>query len=90
MCYNNKILKKERKFMEITEQLIKKSCSSTIYARGTEYFSEGRVHLRKREENLITAVVDGEELYNVNVKLSENAVGDCFCLAADVKSRRAV
>lgn len=65
--------------MEITEAIIKKSCSSTIYKRGLEYFKEGRVHLRKREENLITAVVDGEELYNVQVKLGENGAEDCFC-----------
>ncbi len=44
-----------------------------------EYFKEGRVHLRKREDNLITAVVDGEELYNVQVRLSEKGVEDCFC-----------
>lgn len=65
--------------MKITEAMIKKSCSATIYKRGLEYFKEGRVHLRKREENLITAVVDGEELYNVQVKLTEDAVDDCFC-----------
>ncbi|MCH5209356.1 MAG: SNF2 helicase associated domain-containing protein [Oscillospiraceae bacterium] len=59
--------------------MIKRICSPTIYKRGLEYFNEGRVHLRKREENLITAVVDGEELYNVNVKLSEKAVDECFC-----------
>ncbi|MDY3972365.1 MAG: hypothetical protein SOZ28_06630, partial [Clostridia bacterium] len=65
--------------MRITETMIKKTCSSTIYKRGLEYFKEGRVHLRKREENLITAVVDGEELYNVNVKLSDEKVEGCFC-----------
>lgn len=65
--------------MQITETMIRKTCSSTIYKRGLEYFKEGRVHLRKREENLITAVVDGEELYNVNVKLSGNSVEGCFC-----------
>ena len=65
--------------MEITEAMIKKSCSSTIYKRGLEYFKEGRVHLRKREENLITAVVDGEELYNVQVRLKDDGVEDCFC-----------
>lgn len=90
MCYNYKIqnwysqknaeeLKRKGFKMKITEKMIKKSCSSTIYKRGLEYFKEGRVHLRKREENLITAVVDGEELYNVQAKLSENAVEDCFC-----------
>lgn len=65
--------------MEITEAMIKKSCSPTIYKRGTEYFKEGRVHLRKREDNLITAVVDGEDIYNVQVKLNDNGIEDCFC-----------
>ena len=65
--------------MKITDSMIKKSCSATIYKRGLEYFKEGRVHLRKREDNLITAVVDGEELYNVQVRLSEKGVEDCFC-----------
>lgn len=65
--------------IEITEDMIKKSCSSTIYKRGLEYFKEGRVHIRKREDSLITAVVDGEELYNVQVKLSEDKIGDSFC-----------
>lgn len=65
--------------MEITEQLIKKSCSSTIYNRGTEYFREGRVHLKKREDKLITAIVDGDELYNVQIKLDEDKITDYFC-----------
>ena len=51
----------------------------TVWENLTEYFKEGRVHLRKREDNLITAVVDGEELYNVQVRLSEKGVEDCFC-----------
>ena len=62
--------------MKITDSMIKKSCSATIYKRGLEYFKEGRVHLRKREDNLITAVVDGEELYNVQVRLSEKGAVD--------------
>lgn len=65
--------------MKITEQLIRKSCSATIYKRGMEYFREGRVHLRKREDNLITAVVDGDELYNVQIKLDDEGIADCFC-----------
>jgi superfamily II DNA or RNA helicase len=65
--------------MKITDQLIKKSCSATIYKRGMEYFREGRVHLRKREEKLITAVVDGDELYNVQIKLDDDGVSDFLC-----------
>lgn len=65
--------------MDITDALIKRSCSSTIYRRGMEYFKEGRVHLKKREENLITAVVDGENLYNVMVKFDNDDICDEFC-----------
>ena len=65
--------------MRITENMIRTICSPTMYKRGLEYFKEWRVHLRKREENLITAVVDGDELYNVNVKLGDGKVTEFFC-----------
>ncbi len=65
--------------MEITEKMIKKSCSATIYKRGTEYFKEGRVHLRKRDDKLISALVDGEELYRVQVKFGDDGIDDYFC-----------
>ena len=65
--------------MQITENMIRKICSPTMYKRGLEYFKEWRVHLRKREENLITAVVDGDELYSVNVKLGDGGVTEYFC-----------
>ena len=57
--------------MDITDAMIKKSCSATMYKRGMEYFREGRVHLRKRGDNFINAVVDGDEIYNVQVKFHE-------------------
>lgn len=81
MCYNYKILINCTKgiAMQITENMIRQICSPTMYKRGLEYFKEGRVHLRKREENSITAVVDGEELYNVNVKLDGDKITDSFC-----------
>ncbi|MDD6483000.1 MAG: DEAD/DEAH box helicase [Clostridiales bacterium] len=65
--------------MKITDSLIRKSCSSTIYRRGMEYFKEGRVRLKKRTDNLITAVVDGESLYNVMVSFDEEHIKDKFC-----------
>ena len=65
--------------MKISDSLIKKSCSAAIYKRGMEYFREGRVHLRKRSDDMITAVVDGESLYNVSVKFNENGIEDSFC-----------
>lgn len=66
--------------MKITDSIIRRSCSSTIYKRGMEYFKEGRVHLRKRGDDCITAVVDGESVYNVSVSLDENGnITDSFC-----------
>ena len=66
--------------MKITDSMIRRSCSATIYKRGMEYFREGRVHLRKRSDSLITAVVDGESLYNVSVRFNKNGdISDTFC-----------
>lgn len=65
--------------MDISEQMIKKSCSPMIYKRGLEYFREGRVHIKKREKNAVTAVVDGSELYHVHVKFESEKITDYFC-----------
>ena len=53
--------------MKITDSMIKQRCSDMIYRRGTEYFTEGRVHMRKRSETELSAAVDGEEIYNVYI-----------------------
>ncbi|MBQ7574432.1 MAG: DEAD/DEAH box helicase [Clostridia bacterium] len=65
--------------MNITDKLISAACSPTIYKRGTEYFKEGRVHLRKREENRITAVVDDENIFSVEVEFDKDGVKNSFC-----------
>ena len=65
--------------VKITDELIKKHCSATIYKRGLEYLREGRVHLRKRSDDMISAVVDGTELYNVQIKFSGDEPKDYFC-----------
>lgn len=65
--------------MKITDELIKKACSPMIYKRGEEYHREGRVHLRKKSDSLINAVVDGEDIYNVQVKFNENEISDYMC-----------
>ncbi len=66
--------------MKITEEEIKRISSATIYRRGLEYFKEGRVHLSVRDENEIVALVDGEEVYNVNVRFDDDGrVCDSFC-----------
>ncbi len=65
--------------MKISDSLIKKICSSMIYKRGVEYFNEGRVHMRKRSETELTAVVDGEDLYNVQITLNGEGVDKVLC-----------
>lgn len=65
--------------MKITDGMIKKTCSSMIFKRGTEYFKEGRVHLRKRSESEILAVVDGGERYNVRITFDDDKIKDVFC-----------
>ncbi|MBQ7974701.1 MAG: SNF2 helicase associated domain-containing protein, partial [Clostridia bacterium] len=66
--------------MKLSEQSIKKICSSVIYKRGMEYYNQGRVHIKNRETNGFTAVVDGEDLYNVRVEVSaDGEITDYFC-----------
>lgn len=66
--------------MKISEQEIKKICSPAIYKRGMDYFNQGRVHIKNRDAEGFTAVVDGERLYNVSVKFTEDGgIKDFFC-----------
>ena len=60
--------------MELTDKTIKSLCSSTIYKRGTEYFKQGRVHIKTRDEDKLTAVVDGDAVYNVQIKMTEDKI----------------
>jgi len=66
--------------MKISEQTIRRLCSPVIYKRGVEYFNEGRVHLKKKEQQSVTAVIDGEAVYSTSIKFSdEGSVDYCFC-----------
>ena len=65
--------------MKITDNMIKSICSSMIYKRGVEYFSEGRVHMRKRSETELSAVVDDDELYNVYVTFKDDGIDNILC-----------
>lgn len=65
--------------MKITEEAIKSICSATMYKRGLDYFKEGRVHIKLREEQAIGAWVDDDELYNVRITMKGDKVGDYFC-----------
>ena len=68
--------------MKITDSMIKQRCSDMIYRRGTEYFTEGRVHMRKRSETELSAAVDGEEIYNVYITFDENGIKSELCTCA--------
>ncbi len=66
--------------MQINDKIIKSLVSSTIYRRGLDYFRSGRVHLKQCSENEINAVVDGNQLYNVQIRSNDNGEIDyLFC-----------
>ncbi len=66
--------------MKITDSTIKRICSAVMCRRGAEYFRDGRIHLKKRSDRLITAVADGESLYNISVRFNEDgSVADTMC-----------
>ena len=65
--------------MSINEKLIRAACSPTIYKRGSEYFREGRVHLKKRGDNHIGAAVDDERIFTVDVEFDDDKITKSFC-----------
>jgi len=68
--------------MHITDEDIKKICSSTVCSRAAEYFEKGRVHIKKREENILTASVDDDRMYNTRIDFAEGKIKDVFCTCA--------
>ena len=65
--------------MKITENMIKDICSDTIYKRGVEFFREGRLHIKGMDGGRIQAVADGEQIYNINIKLDNDSIKEYFC-----------
>lgn len=65
--------------MHITDDMIKKLCSDMVYRHGDEIFTDGRVHIKKRSDTEISAVVDGEELYNVYISFEDNKIKSELC-----------
>ncbi len=65
--------------LNINDAMIKDLCSDMIYKRGCEYFSDGRVHMKKRSETEISAAVDGEEIYNVYIRLRDGKIESELC-----------
>lgn len=68
--------------MHITDEDIKKLCSATVYNRAKEYFEKGRTHIKKRDENELTASVDDDKIYNTRISFKDNAISDIFCTCA--------
>lgn len=65
--------------MRITDNEIRRICSATIYKRGLEYYKEGRVHLKTRTPEEITATVDGSRRYSVHIKFDGSSIVDSLC-----------
>lgn len=66
--------------MKISENNIKKICSEGIYKSGSDYFREGRVHIRVRDKSSIVASVDSDKLYNVHIGFDdEGKISETFC-----------
>ena len=65
--------------MKITDAMVKGLCSDMVYKRGCEYFTEGRVHIKKRSETQLSAAVDGEEIYNVFITFENDKIKSELC-----------
>lgn len=65
--------------MKITDKMIREIASSTIYSRGISYFKAGRVHLKQCKSGEINALVDGENLYNVQIRFNSAGIDYIFC-----------
>lgn len=65
--------------MQISEDMIKQICSDMIYKRGIDYIKQSRVHIRKRTDTTVIAVIDDDQLYNVQIAFTSDCVTDFFC-----------
>jgi len=66
--------------MNISDSDIKKVCSENIFKTGSDYFKEGRVHIRIRSDESIVANVDSDKVYNVHITFDKNGnISETFC-----------
>ncbi len=65
--------------MNITDEEIKRICSANIYKRGLEYLKKGRIHIKTREENGVTAIADGENVYSIRIDFENDKIVSAFC-----------
>jgi uncharacterized Zn finger protein len=66
--------------MNVDEEMISERCTDVVFERGQNYRREGRIQQIGRFDDLVTATVQGTNLYDVTVKLSGDAADThCTC-----------
>lgn len=57
--------------IQVNKADIQKRCTDAVFERGQNYYAEGKVHERRRVDDIITATVEGSKLYDVTLSLAE-------------------
>jgi len=57
--------------MPVDQSDIRALCTDAVFERGRNYYDEGRIHERRRVDDVVTATVEGSRLYDVTLSLSE-------------------
>jgi len=53
--------------MDITENTISDRCTQAVFKRGENYYQDGHVQQINRFDDLVTATVEGSQLYDVTI-----------------------
>lgn len=66
--------------MPVDQSEIQELCTDAVFERGQNYYTDGRIHERRRVDDHITATIEGSKLYDVTLSLSEpNYNPSCTC-----------
>lgn len=66
--------------MNINERIIRSLCTDAVFERGQKYRDEERIQRIERFDDVVTAEVQGSDLYDVVVELDENSIdAGCTC-----------
>lgn len=66
--------------MNVDEETIQDRCTDAVFERGQGYHREGRIQRIDRFDDLVTAAVQGSNLYDVTVELGTNGINtQCTC-----------
>jgi uncharacterized Zn finger protein len=66
--------------MNVDEATIRKRCTDAVFERGVNYRDEGRIQRLDRFDDLVTATVQGSNLYDVTVEFGGRALETrCTC-----------